>query len=80
MIRAKATLARSVGRLSRATGRGGGTTLPGRVLLRLDPAGRVTVVLDGLAFANGVVLAADASFVLVAETAARLLDRLTEPA
>ncbi len=37
MIRAKASLARSVGRLSRATGRGGGTTLPGRVLLRLDP-------------------------------------------
>ena len=37
MIRAKASLARSVGRLSRATGRGGGTTLPGRVLLKLDP-------------------------------------------
>ena len=37
MIRAKAALARSVGRLSRATGRGGGTTLPGRLLLRLDP-------------------------------------------
>lgn len=37
MIRAKAALARSVGRLSRATGRGGGTTLPGRILLRLDP-------------------------------------------
>ena len=28
--------ARSVGRLSRLAGRGGGTTLPGRVLLRLD--------------------------------------------
>ena len=37
MIRAKAALARAVGRMSRATGRGGGTTLPGRVLLRLDP-------------------------------------------
>jgi len=37
MIRAKATLARGIGRLSRATGRGGGTTLPGRVLLKLDP-------------------------------------------
>ncbi|MDQ5894406.1 MAG: hypothetical protein QG596_667 [Actinomycetota bacterium] len=36
MIRAKAWVARSVGRLSRATGRGGGTTLPGRVLLKLD--------------------------------------------
>jgi len=37
VIRAKAALARSIGRMSRATGRGGGTTLPGRVLLRLDP-------------------------------------------
>ena len=36
MIRAKAWVARSVGRLSRASGRGGGTTLPGRVLLKLD--------------------------------------------
>lgn len=37
MIRFKAWIARLIGRLSRATGRGGGTTLPGRVLLRLDP-------------------------------------------
>jgi UDP-N-acetylmuramyl tripeptide synthase len=37
MIRAKASLARGVGRLSRVTGRGGGTTLPGRLLLKLDP-------------------------------------------
>jgi len=36
LIRAKAGLARAIGRLSRATGRGGGTTLPGRVLLKLD--------------------------------------------
>lgn len=36
MIRAKAGLARTIGRLSRASGRGGGTTLPGRVLLKLD--------------------------------------------
>jgi len=34
---AKVALARAVGRASRASGRGGGTTLPGRVLLRLDP-------------------------------------------
>jgi UDP-N-acetylmuramyl tripeptide synthase len=33
----KARLARSAARLSRATGRGGGTTLPGRLLLRLEP-------------------------------------------
>ncbi|HMU26695.1 MAG TPA: Mur ligase family protein [Solirubrobacterales bacterium] len=36
MIKAKASVARMVGRLSRATGKGGGTTLPGRVLLKLD--------------------------------------------
>ncbi len=36
MIRVKAWFARAVGRLIRATGRGGGTTLPGRLLLRLD--------------------------------------------
>jgi UDP-N-acetylmuramyl tripeptide synthase len=36
-FRAKLTLARSVGALSRSTGRGGGTTLPGRLLLRIAP-------------------------------------------
>ena len=40
-------------------------------LLRRDPDGTVTTVLDGLAFANGVALAADESFVCVAETAVR---------
>jgi UDP-N-acetylmuramyl tripeptide synthase len=34
---AKLALARALGAASRATGRGGGTTLPGRVLLRLEP-------------------------------------------
>jgi UDP-N-acetylmuramyl tripeptide synthase len=34
---AKVALARAVGRLSRRTGRGGGTTLPGRMLLRMAP-------------------------------------------
>ncbi len=33
----RAGFARLIGRLSRASGKGGGTTLPGRVLLRLDP-------------------------------------------
>ncbi|MGK2955701.1 MAG: MurT ligase domain-containing protein [Solirubrobacterales bacterium] len=37
MIKLKAGFARLIGRLSRLTGRGGGTTLPGRVLLKLDP-------------------------------------------
>lgn len=34
---AKLAAARAIGAASRASGRGGGTTLPGRVLLRLDP-------------------------------------------
>jgi len=34
---AKRALARAIGAASRASGRGGGTTLPGRVLLRLEP-------------------------------------------
>ena len=33
----KVALARAIGAASRASGRGGGTTLPGRVLLRLSP-------------------------------------------
>ena len=44
-------------------------------LLRLDPDGTLHVVLTGLAFANGVALAADESFVVVAETGARTLVR-----
>jgi sugar lactone lactonase YvrE len=39
-------------------------------LIRLSPDGKVEVVLDGLEFANGVALAADESFVCVAETGA----------
>ncbi len=50
-------------------------------LMRRDPDGTVTVVLDGLAFANGVALAADESFVCVAETRRRTVVRhwLTGP-
>ncbi len=44
-------------------------------LLRLRHDGEVTVVLGGLAFANGVALAADDSCVLVAETALRRVQR-----
>ena len=36
-FRAKVGLARATGSLSRRTGRGGGTTLPGRLLLRMAP-------------------------------------------
>jgi UDP-N-acetylmuramyl tripeptide synthase len=34
---AKLALSRAIGAASRASGRGGGTTLPGRILLRLEP-------------------------------------------
>ncbi|CAM3207460.1 SMP-30/gluconolactonase/LRE family protein [Nocardioides dubius] len=44
-------------------------------LLRRAPDGVVSVVLDGLAFANGVALAADESYVAVAETGARTVVR-----
>jgi UDP-N-acetylmuramyl tripeptide synthase len=45
---AKVALSRAIGRASRASGRGGGTTLPGRVLLRLAPEaiGRLGAGLD----------------------------------
>lgn len=44
-------------------------------LLRRDPDGTVTVVLDGLAFANGVALSQGGDFVAVAETGARTVVR-----
>lgn len=45
---AKLALARAVGAASRVSGRGGGTTLPGRLLLRMEPAalGRLGARLD----------------------------------
>ena len=45
-------------------------------LIRRDPDGTATVVLDGLAFANGVALAADESYVAVAECRGRTVVRL----
>jgi len=45
-------------------------------LLRLDPDGTVEVELDDLAFANGVALAVDESYVCVAETRGRTVVRL----
>lgn len=44
-------------------------------LLRLSPGGEPQVVVDGLAFANGVALGADESFVAVAQTGARCVTR-----
>ena len=50
-------------------------------LVRRTPDGTVAVVMDGLAFANGVALAVDESWVAVAETATRTISRqwLTGP-
>jgi sugar lactone lactonase YvrE len=45
-------------------------------LLKLTERGELTTEIDGLAFANGVALAADESFVAVAETGARTVVRL----
>ncbi len=45
-------------------------------LVRRDPDGTVTVVLDGLRFSNGVALAADESYVAVAECRGRTVVRL----
>lgn len=45
-------------------------------LLRRSPDGAVEVVLDDLAFSNGVALAADESYVVVAETTTRAVARL----
>lgn len=45
-------------------------------LLRRDPGGDVTVLLEGLQFANGVALGEDEAFVVVAETGAYRLTRL----
>ena len=44
-------------------------------LMRMGTDGAIEVVLDGLAFANGVALSADGSFVAVAETGARTVVR-----
>lgn len=44
-------------------------------LMRLDPDGTLEVVLDGLAFANGVALSRDEDFVCVAESGGRTVVR-----
>jgi sugar lactone lactonase YvrE len=44
-------------------------------LLRMDPDGTIDVVIDGLAFANGVALSRSEDFVAVAETGARTVVR-----
>ncbi|MGP9022776.1 SMP-30/gluconolactonase/LRE family protein [Streptomyces sp. BR1] len=49
---------------------------PTGLLVRLAPGGEPEVLLDGLQFANGVALAPDESYVVVAETGAWRLTRL----
>jgi UDP-N-acetylmuramyl tripeptide synthase len=56
VFRAKLGLARAVGSLSRRSGRGGGTTLPGRLLLRLAPDA-ITRLGGGLAAGSVIVSA-----------------------
>lgn len=45
-------------------------------LLRRDPDGTLTTVLDSISFANGVTASADASYVVVAELNKRMLHRI----
>lgn len=56
MLRARVGLARTAGRLSRRLGRGGGTSLPGKVLLRLQP-GALGYLATGLDDGVGVISA-----------------------
>jgi len=48
-------------------------------LLRRSPAGEVDTLLDGLHFANGVALAPDESYVVVAQTGSYALDKVHLP-
>jgi UDP-N-acetylmuramyl tripeptide synthase len=43
LLRTKLAIARATGALSRRSGRGGGTTLPGRLLLRMEPGAVATL-------------------------------------
>jgi UDP-N-acetylmuramyl tripeptide synthase len=64
--------ARLVGRLSRATGRGGGTTLPGKLLWKLDP-GAIDVLAGRLPLGAAVVSATNGKTTTCA-MAARILE------
>ena len=65
--------ARAVGRLSRAAGRGGGTTLPGKVLWKLDP-GAVDELAARLAHGVALISATNGKTTTTA-IAARILER-----
>ena len=70
-IRLEAIAARAVGQLSRAAGRGGGTTLPGKLLWKLDPSA-VDALAGGLSHGVALVSATNGKTTTTA-MAARIL-------
>jgi lipid II isoglutaminyl synthase (glutamine-hydrolysing) len=73
LFRLKAELARAAARLSRATGRGGGTTLPGRLLLGLEPRA-IERLGEGLTLGSAVVSATNGK-----TTTAKMAAAILEP-
>jgi len=71
MLRAKVAAARGVGALARAAGRGGGTSLPGKVLMRLDPHA-IAALADRLANGSAVISATNGKTTSAAMAAAGL--------
>jgi len=71
MLRAKVAAARGVGALARAAGRGGGTSLPGKVLMRLDPHA-IGALADRLADGTAVISATNGKTTSAAMAAAGL--------
>jgi lipid II isoglutaminyl synthase (glutamine-hydrolysing) len=70
-LEVETTLARAAGRLSRAAGRGGGTTLPGKLLAAVDP-GAVAALADRLD-AGSIVISATNGKTTTAAMAAEIL-------
>jgi UDP-N-acetylmuramyl tripeptide synthase len=70
---AKMRLARAVGALARVSGRGGGTSLPGKVLLRLDPLA-ITELSSGLREGSAVISATNGKTTTAAMCASILSD------
>jgi UDP-N-acetylmuramyl tripeptide synthase len=78
-LRPKLTVARAVGGLARAAGRGGGTSLPGKVLLRLEPqairalAGRLAQGSVAISATNGKTTTAAMVAAILARRGTRLV-------
>jgi UDP-N-acetylmuramyl tripeptide synthase len=75
VLRLEVAAARSVGALSRLAGRGGGTTLPGKLLTTVDP-GAVDRLAAGLPSGSVLVSATNGKTTTTAMVAAILRDRL----